>query len=146
MNSVYLAGSITGLSYQEATNWRKRFQALVGPKIKCFDPMRGKRFLENVKELGNCYEHPLATAQGIIVRDHFDCHRCDVLLVNFLDAKIVSIGTCFEIAWCSQRRIPIVLIMEPEDNIHNHAFITEAASFRSTSLIEAAEIVKAILL
>jgi nucleoside 2-deoxyribosyltransferase len=65
--------------------------------------------------------------------------------VNLLGAKKVSIGTCVEIGWANAHDIPIVLIMEPDGNPHDHAFVTETASFRTDNLNDAVYIVKAIL-
>lgn len=144
MKTVYLAGPITGCSYEECTRWREEFVKTVGPTVKCLDPMRDKDFLKGTDILGSCYDLPLATARGIFTRDYNDCATCDLLIVNFLDAKIASIGTCFEIAWCYQNKKPIVLIMK-EDNIHNHAFITEAAGFIVKTPEEAAVLARSIL-
>jgi len=50
-----------------------------------------------------------------------------------------------EIAWADLSRIPVVLVMEPEKNGHDHAMIREAAGFRVSTLDEGLRIVKAIL-
>lgn len=140
---IYLAGPITGCSYTECTDWRAHFQNLVSHR--CLDPLRGKAFLREEKDMSGEWPNPLTTAKGIMSRDFFDAHRCDVLVVNFLDCKIVSIGTCFEIAWCHAKRTPIVLVMENHGNIHDHLFVTEACGFRVDTLEAAAKVVKEIL-
>ena len=142
---VYLAGPITGCSYNEAVDWRKIFPQLVGDSVICLSPMRGKAYLSGIPSLKADYEDLLAGQRGIWSRDHFDVHRCDCLVANLLNTKIVSIGTMFELAWTSERRIPIVLIIESEGNIHAHPFVREACNFRVTTLDEAAETVRLII-
>jgi hypothetical protein len=98
MKTVYLAGPITGCTYTGCTDWRsyaKNILSVAG--ITGLDPMRGKDYLLNEKSLGNDYPHPLSCPRGIMTRDYWDCTRCDVLLVNFLGAEKVSIGTVMKL-------------------------------------------------
>jgi hypothetical protein len=73
-----------------------------------------------------------------------DVMRCDAILVNFLGATKVSIGSVLEIAWADAWRKPIIIVMEKE-NIHSHAMIREMAGFITSSLDEAITIATAIL-
>ncbi len=116
--------------------------------------MRGKEYLEAIAKDkpftadGDKYavQGVLSTNRGIMTRDRWDATRCDVLLVNFVDAAQgkVSIGTCMEIAWADLKRIPIVCAME-KGNAHEHGMIFEALGYRVNTLDEALDIVKAIL-
>lgn len=150
MHTVYLAGPISGCSYDEAVDWREGvIGALAGKRIKGLSPMRCKNYLEGMKDLDkNCIEYGaincLSSPRGIMTRDRFDCTRCDVLLVNLLGAKKVSIGTVMEIAWADLSRIPIIVVMEP-GNIHEHAMVSEAIGFRVGTLNEAIDLVVGIL-
>ncbi len=142
---VYLCGPMTGETYEHATKWRNNVAAkLYDFDIDPIDPLRGKAFLEVDGVLGNTNgKSPLESAAGIVTRDCWDVSRCDVLLVNFTGAKIVSIGSCFEIAWAYQRRIPIVIVMEKHGNIHDHCFIDICSGgFRVTTLDAAIELIK----
>ena len=142
---LYLAGPITGCSYAGCTDWRKGFAAaLDGYNIECLDPMRGKAYLAAEECIGNDYAMVLSCSRGIITRDRFDCTRCNLLVVNFLGAEKVSIGTVMEIAWADLYRIPIIIVME-DGNIHEHAMLSEACGFRVTTVNEALLIAKAIL-
>lgn len=140
---VYLAGPITGESYDGCTEWRfvaKKFFADNG--IDGFSPMRGKEYLShltNISGTGEEYANlgMFSTPQGIMSRDFHDCTTCDVLLVNLLGAKAVSIGTMFEIAWAYLKRTPIVVVMEDVGNPHEHIFVRYAAGFRTNKLDEA---------
>jgi len=153
MNTVYLAGPISGLSYAGATDWRDTaINSLAASGIKGLSPMRAKEYLRHVEsDVGfssTCEEYghlsPLSGPRGIMTRDRFDATRCDVLLVNLLGAARPSIGTIMEIAWADLSRTPIVVAMEP-GNPHEHAMVNEAIGFRCGSLDEALDVVKAIL-
>jgi nucleoside 2-deoxyribosyltransferase len=149
---VYLAGPITGLSFEGCTDWREfALKELGRAGIDGFSPMRAKEALKGLQLLsgtGEEYQHltVFATQRGVMTRDRFDCMRCDVLLVNLLGAKSVSIGTVMEIAWADARRTPIVCAIEESGNPHEHMMIREALGFRVPSLEEALNCIKAILL
>jgi len=156
--AIYLAGGISGLTYDEATQWRIATKAALEPLgIKCLSPLRAAVHLRNNQGLltdceivdgmqpENYAALTMSTPRGVVTRDKFDCTHCDMLIVNLLNAKRVSIGTMVEIGWASMRNIPIVLVIEKEGNIHEHAFVKESATFRTDSISEAIEIAKAIL-
>lgn len=152
--TVYLAGPISGLGYRGAVGWREHCQIVLATDgIRAFSPMRAKDYMQHVtSDVGfssTCEEYghlsPLSGPRGIMTRDRFDATRCDVLLVNLLDATKVSIGTVMEIAWADLKRTPIVVAMEP-GNIHEHCMINEAIGFRCGTMDEALHVVKAILL
>lgn len=156
--TIYLAGGISGLTYDEATEWRFATKAALEPLgIKCLSPMRAAVHLRNNQglltdcEIVDGMEQSqyaaltMSTPKGVVTRDKFDCTNCDMLIVNLLKAKRVSIGTMVELGWASMRNIPIVLVMETENNVHDHAFVKESATFRTDSIEEAIEIAKAIL-
>ena len=148
---VYLAGPITGLTYDGAEDWRAFAKAeLAKFDIKGLSPLRAKEYLRGIAALTadcagygemNCMSSP----RGIMTRDRYDATRCDVLLVNLLGAERVSIGTVMEMAWADAKRTPIVVAMEAAGNVHEHAMIAEAIGFRVTTLDEALHVVKAIL-
>ena len=154
--SIYLAGPISGLTYNEATEWRITTKKALEPYgIKCLSPLRAAVHLRNHEGLLTDCEIiegtvegyaalAMSTPKGVVERDKYDCMNCDVLIVNLSNAKKVSIGTMVEIGWANMNRIPIILIME-DGNIHDHAFVRESVSFRPDSIEEAIEIAKAIL-
>lgn len=148
LRRVYLAGPISGCDYNTATDWRESVtEELAQYGIQGMSPMRCKSYLKDLKDLGVEDVQKMnatSTARGIMTRDRYDCTSCDVLLVNFLGAKRVSIGTVMEIAWADLCRTPIVCVMEP-GNIHQHAMVDEALGFVVPTLEEAVDIVKGIL-
>jgi len=149
--SVYLCGPISGLEYNAARlSWRNEVSnALNDSNIDALSPMRFKSYLEAEKDLasGNDYAgvNVLSTARGIVARDRYDTQRCDVVLCNLLGSKKVSIGSMIELGWCDSMRIPLVMIMENEGNIHDHAMVRELADFIVPTVDEAVEVIRAIL-
>jgi len=149
---IYLAGPISGLDFEESADWRQYVLERLDPQIEGLSPLRKKEYLKGQGVLsGQFPDWPLSTQRGIYARDRFDCHRADVVLVNFLDLATddngkqrVSIGTVMEIAWAAQNNTPVVLIMEP-DNIHDHPMVREACPFIVHDLDEAIELVHALL-
>lgn len=150
MATVYLAGPISGLNYAGAVDWREStIKELAKHDIKGLSPMRAKDYLSEMEDLDkNCIEYGeincLSSPRGIITRDRFDTTRCDIVLVNFVGAKAVSIGTVMEIAWADLSRTPIICAME-KGNVHEHAMISEALGFRVDTLDEAVNLAVAIL-
>lgn len=142
MKKVYLAGPITGLTYDEGQDWRVTARDYLA-QINIFgaSPLRAKDYLRQlegkISGTGEEYAHLgcMSTPRGVMTRDRYDATTCDVLLVNVLGAKAVSIGTVMEIAMADVKRIPIVAIMEP-GNVHEHMMINEAIGFRVGSLAE----------
>ena len=166
--TIYLAGPIAGLSYEDARNgWRKDFAALMPDHIQCLSPMRAKQFLSGVKKLAfeaNAYDNPLATAKGIVTRDRNDVKTCDLMVANFLGAQKGSLGTAMEFGWADAWRKPVILIIEKDGviqpevqaskttrwqaekiNPHFHPMLTASAGYVVDTIEEAAYIAKHIL-
>lgn len=143
---VYAAGPITGLSYDNATHWRHYlYNNLIKHKIIVLDPLRGKYYLKQEKEIKTSYERTIfSSAKGITSRDRWDVLRSDLLFVNFLGAEKVSIGTVMEIAWANLKDIPIILCMQ-KNNIHDHAMIKEVSNFVVESLDDGINVIKTLL-
>jgi nucleoside 2-deoxyribosyltransferase len=167
MKIVYLAGPITGLSYEGATDWRdyaKKKLAEYG--ILGVSPMRGKEFLKNLASMPSGDQakagdhHGLSLPHGFVARDRLDVRRADAVLMNLLGAERVSIGTMVEVGWADALLKPVVLVMEnptmtvpdsefgPEEwdeNIHEHGFVRELTQYHNEDLDTAIETIAAIL-
>jgi hypothetical protein len=160
--SVYLAGPITGLSWEEITGWRDQVTKAFEPDIDCFSPLRGKKYLANETSIKDSYDkYVMSTQRGILVRDHYDATRRSLLFVNLLSAVRVSVGTVMEIAWAHEARVPIVLCMQANviqpgmlssdpnymaKNPHDHSMIREACPLTVDSLEEGIHVAKHLLL
>lgn len=113
--SVYLAGPITGLTWEEATTWRDRASTLLfyGSGITPLDPLRNKSMLndpggpiarqpDNPEMLGPQYR-----PQFIVDRDLQDVRRCSGAIINWRN-RLPSVGTAMEIAMLWDRHKPMV--------------------------------------
>jgi nucleoside 2-deoxyribosyltransferase len=147
---VYLAGPITGLNYKGCTDWREEVKKVLAEAgIRGISPMRGKEYLDGLGALSGTGEEyadlgVMSTPRGVMTRDHWDCTRCDVVLVNLLGSDRVSIGTVMEIAWAFMGKRPVICVIEDgNENVHSHMMIFEAIGYRVTSLDQAMHIIKA---
>lgn len=129
-HSVYLAGPISGLTYDGAQDWRDQVAAALNSEnVETLTPMRGKKFLKDEGVITSAaYENVIATSKAVNRRDFFDCTRATCVFVNLLGAKRVSIGTVMEIAWAYQARIPTIVLME-KGNVHEHIMIEDACHY-----------------
>lgn len=150
MKTVYLAGPITGQSFEDCTDWRAYVKKKLAPGISGLSPMRAKEYLLEETRIGDHYaEHVLSCQRGIMTRDYYDTRKADLLLANLegeCEGGRVSIGTVMEIAWAHAHRVPIIVVMEDEANVHDHAMIREAIGFRVKTLGEAIDVANAILM
>lgn len=158
---VYLAGPITGLTYDGATDWRDDVARFFEPRVIAVSPMRGKSYLaaltviedakkqqaaiggttEDLYKLGNVMSSP----QGITGRDRNDVMKADAVLMNLLGAKKVSIGTMIEAGWADAFRKPLVVVREP-DNLHAHGMLDTIATYTVADLDEGIHLVNLLLL
>jgi len=155
MKTVYLAGPISGVSYNGCTEWREGVRRAFAPGILGLSPMRAKDYLAELGTIPDAansdyqVEHPmvkvLSSSRGIMSRDYYDCTHADMVLANLLGATSVSIGTVMEMAWCFGHRVPLVVAIEPENNLHEHPMVREAISFRVPTLEQAVHVVNAVL-
>jgi nucleoside 2-deoxyribosyltransferase len=147
--SVYLAGPITGLSFGNATDWREYARSRFNDAgIAAFSPLRANTYLSKENSLKDRYDNnPLSTAHGIVTRDRFDTMTRDLILINFLGATKVSIGTVMEVAWADAARKPIIIAMEPGAvNPHEHSMLTEVSGYIVPTLDEAIDVAIKVLL
>lgn len=149
--TIYLAGPITGLSYVAARKgWREDFASMLPEHILPISPLRAKEFLVGCNAIsGNeteleSYSNPLASASGIVTRDHNDVMTCDAMVACFLGVDRASLGTAIEFGWANAYRKPVVMICE-KGSVHDHAMMTEIAGYVVPTLEEAAHIVTSIL-
>lgn len=149
---VYLAGPITGLSYDGAQDWRNGVIAsLAISGIKAISPLRGKEYLAKLEMIsghGEEYAHmgSMSLPKGVVTRDSFDVRRADMILCNLLGAKAVSIGTVWELGIAFTAGTPVVGVMEDDGNVHEHMMVSESFGWRVNNLFEALHIIKATLL
>lgn len=145
MQRIYLAGPITGLTYDGADDWRQHVtKQLEGAHV--LSPLRGKDYLREAGTLEDQYFdlHPLSTSKGITNRDRNDVRSADLVFAYLLGAERVSIGTMIEFGWADAFRVPVVAVME-SNNVHHHAMATEIAGWITDDLEEAIRIAKTVV-
>ncbi len=154
MNVVYLSGPIAGLTLRDATEWRLTItEDLLNYEIDVLDPMRDvtgdpDQIVDSLmadRHTVQSVDPALLTDRGMVVRDHNDVMRSDLLIVNLLDAHDKSIGTVSELAWAFDRHIPTIVIIEDKGNPHEHPFVRAMTSYRVDSLDRALRVAKSIL-
>lgn len=158
--TVYLAGPITGLSYEGCTDWRAKAREWLAQRgIRGISPMRGKDYLANEQNVSDAYDDAaekvterfgrmaavLSTGKAIVARDRFDCQRADIVIANVLGAQAASIGTMIELGWADSARVPVILVIEGEGNPHDHGMVREVCGFRAENLDEALHVAAAVL-
>lgn len=152
--TVYLAGPITGLTFDGCTDWRQHaIERLAKHGIVGVSPLRAQDYLKQLGDAplsGHGREYAqlgvLVTPRAISARDRFDVRRCSVVLAHLAGAKQVSIGTVMEIAWADAHRVPVVATLESDlSNPHEHLMVTEAIDFRVEALEQALDVAIAIL-
>jgi nucleoside 2-deoxyribosyltransferase len=83
----------------------------------------------------------MSTPKSVVTRDRNDTTKSDAVIINLLGAQRVSIGTMIEAGWADAARVPVILVIEPE-NIHQHMMLAEIAGYTVQTLDEAVHIVK----
>jgi len=144
MSRIYLAGPISGLSYDGATDWRERTKLELAPHVECLSPMRGSEHLKGRELLDDHDPNVLATTPAVLTaRDKSDVRRSDLVLINFLGATKASSGTFIEIGWADAWQIPIVAVID-EGNPNKHA-MGDVLTLQVPTLEMAIKLVKEIL-
>ena len=151
--TVYLSGPITGCTYEGCTDWRayatKWLLAYAG--ICAISPMRAKEYLSKlvspISGHGREYVHMgvFSTPAAVVTRDRFDTQRADMVLMSLLGADRISIGTMVDLGWADAARVPVVGVIEPQNNLHDHMFVNELIGFRVATLDEGLHVVRATL-
>jgi nucleoside 2-deoxyribosyltransferase len=151
---VYLAGPITGLSYEQTIGWRTELQRRfsdTAPHVRCLDPMRAKDHLAGFDNIG-AFGHPggLLDGKAVVSRDLWDVARADVVLMNLSGAETISIGCMVELGWARAQNKFVVVVLPLEErrggdgtsNPHDHLFVLEVASAVVDDLPTAASIIE----
>lgn len=140
--TVYLSGPITGCSEKQAADWRRHVRDRLAPGLIAIDPMRdavdfsvvSEKQLDEAARLQSLYH-----GREILERNRVDIARCDVLLVNFLGAQRISIGSVGELFWADAFRKPVIVVRETHHNLHDHGLINAIAFLTFDKLDSAIE-------
>lgn len=143
---IYLAGPMAGLTITEANQWRYALEDAHSHLFQFINPCRNKEDLENQGVLTQFgYDESfMGQEHTVFMRDTHDVRTCDALLVNFLGADRISVGTIFEIGMAWTLRKPIVAVVEKYDNPYDHIFTRQAATASVTTLSEGVMVLRSL--
>ncbi len=133
--AIYTAHPITGMSYKDVMSYYTSLRIALekgGFYVLC--PMVRKDNLAgetNLKSSG--YSDPVVNDHSIIERDRWMVGKADIVLVDLTGATRVSIGCMMELAWACELRKLTIVVME-DGNVHQHAFVKQAADHIFTEL------------
>ena len=133
MKLIYLAGAVTGVTYEDAVIWREYVMERLPRGIRCINPIPPDVLVGAVGRI----QTP-AELYGIIARrSYWFVQQCDVVLANLLivPPSGVSIGTVAEIGAANALRRLLVVVLQPA-SAYDHPLITDGAVVTNT--IEAA--------
>jgi nucleoside 2-deoxyribosyltransferase len=151
MSKVYLAGHITGMTYNQATSWREyTTEILAKLGVQALSPMRGKEFLASAATLipnDGRFGHisPTASPGGITGRDRNDVRTSDVILMNLQGEDKISAGSMIELGWADAWRKPVVLVVDEDADIARHVMVETIATYITTSQYLALQLVALLL-
>lgn len=126
---IYCVAPISNLSYNEVVDYYHGVKCdLEAIGYDVLYPMCCKGYLKNEKDdlQSSGYVFPPSTDDAIFGRDRFFVQCADIILANFTNARRVSIGSMFELAWASMLGKHIIVVMD-KDNVHQHSFVKKAA-------------------
>ena len=127
LKKIYIAHPISLCSVDEVFEYFDAASERLSYNYNVLSPMIGKDHLRCAPELrAEGYSHPLSCNHAVFERDTWMVSQSDIVLCDFSGAENVSIGCSMELAIASWLHKHTVVVL-PKDNIHNHAFIREAA-------------------
>lgn len=112
---VYLAGAMSGTSFEDQIWWRDEFSHQIHDKIdtcgcdvkyRIFNPVFYYNFNEKLHK----------TEREVFEFDINNLKKCDFVVANL--NKQHSIGTCMEIAIARDNGIPVIGLYEDKDELH----------------------------
>lgn len=123
MSTVYLAGKMAGLTFQQMREWRDQARKLLTiAGFKVLDPTD--------TELGAC-----PSASAIVHSNKYMVNHSDLVLAE-LDYKKVSLGTVGEIVYAGSKGIP-VLVWGGASSIIEHPWVEAHITERFPDLKQA---------
>ena len=137
MKKIYIAHPISLCNPGEVFEYFDNMKTELGSKYEVLSPMVYKDHLRYAPEFrAEGYAHPVSSNHAVFERDTWMVNQSDVVLCDFTGSSKASIGCSMELAIASWLHKHTVVVL-PNDNIHNHAFVREAADIIFETLEEA---------
>ena len=124
MKKIYLAGRVTGLTPEQANEWRVEFTGKVSGYFECINPLRNQInwFEKNTIISKEDKKNRPMSRRSIIKRDMQDIQKCDILVANG-DAER---GTTMEIFYAGYvLHIPVFVFNCEKHSIWIDEFTTQ---------------------
>lgn len=149
MRTVYLAGGMSNLGFEEADRWRQEAVRTLEPfGLQCLSPMRFKPYLKTEGKIDrNTHlrgSGAWSTDAGLTDRDRRDCTTSACVLMNLMGAERASIGSMIEVGWADAHRVPLIVAMEAGGK-HDHPMVRRIASAVLPTIEEATQAVLELL-
>jgi len=127
---VYLAGPITGLTFEEATGWREEVtDVLTSLGYEVFNPLRGEIELARSHAETPIEATTKAGRASVFKRDTFDVRRSDIIVADLTGIGMRSVGTLFELGYAhAMGKMIIALVDKPPKGKKYHPFISGCAA------------------
>lgn len=109
---IYLSGSMSGVSFEEQSKWRKNISDAINFNYDC----NKKVSFFNPVNYFNFEEVRYKSEREVMEFDLNGLRNSDLVIVNFNDPK--SLGTCAELAIAYEMKIPIVGINKDNKELH----------------------------
>lgn len=134
--NIYLAGSIDGLTYAEATGWRieftERLHKLFGDNIVIFDPTAKL-------QRGNYNPDDIVDIKDFSEREQIKTFANDIQAISQTDIGVINIqgnskgtGTIFEIGYMYAKGIKMLGYIDMMNPLEQHPFINNAVDLYRT--------------
>lgn len=145
---IYCASPITGFTGTRVFGYYRYITdelQILGYTV--LQPMVNKGVMVSKKKFaaGNYKStNPSVTNKAIKHRDCWMVQQADVVLMDFTEAKVASIGCVSELAWADLLGKHTVTVMD-KSNIHNHAFVLEESDVIFTNIEDALTYLKKLI-
>lgn len=125
LQTIYLVGPVIGLGIHGMQDWRQEERKKLEPMgFRILSPLAGEALLwPDGKIVAKTPKGvPADVARSVFNADRARVAQSDILLCNFKDAKKVSIGSIFEMAWGFEWN-KLIIVVAGKRNIHMHPWV-----------------------
>lgn len=139
MPYVYLAGPISGLSFEEGSGWREYCEANLK---NTFNPLlpSDKDHLTDGNKFSNGKDLDNLISDMFFSRDLYWTEKCDIIIANFtIRPPVLGSGTIYELGYAHALR-KLIILVGPDENIP--LFATKGANVHFQTIEEAVEYIK----
>jgi nucleoside 2-deoxyribosyltransferase len=139
LKTVYLAGPILGLNYEQANDWRVALaRELSTHHIRGVSPLRCEPLTDDVYTTGS--DDPMfGTARAIASKNIYDIKNCDLTLCYQPSTQPLSVGTLMELAYAHALGKPTVFVAA--GRLPDHPLVQHCSGWILPTLGDALELI-----